>query len=114
MTIAAQACFLLLHRDTDIYPKLESIVLYPSAYRARKTESLGSGVVLEDDVFLGPSCVLTNVSNPRAEIRRRGLSRLTGQLVPTLHSLAAPVFDSSGAIVAATSGMLWPFTATIT
>src|SRR5262249_12372923 len=29
-------------------------------------------VAIEDDVFLGPSCVLTNVSNPRTEIRRRG------------------------------------------
>jgi Mlc titration factor MtfA (ptsG expression regulator) len=47
VTIAAQACFLLLHRDTDIYPNLDSIVVYPSAYRAPKVESLGSGVVLE-------------------------------------------------------------------
>jgi DNA-binding IclR family transcriptional regulator len=34
------------------------------------------------------------------EIRKRGLSRLTGQLSPTLHSLAAPVFDSNGTISA--------------
>lgn len=33
-TIAAQACLLLLHRDTDIYPRVESIVVYPSAYLA--------------------------------------------------------------------------------
>ena len=30
------------------------------------------GVELEDDVFCGPSCVFTNVSNPRSEIVRRG------------------------------------------
>jgi UDP-2-acetamido-3-amino-2,3-dideoxy-glucuronate N-acetyltransferase len=34
--------------------------------------SIYDGVEIEDDVFLGPSCVLTNVRNPRAEIRRRG------------------------------------------
>src|SRR3954463_2248305 len=30
------------------------------------------GVVLEDNVFCGPSCVFTNVDNPRSEIVRRG------------------------------------------
>lgn len=33
--------------------------------------SLYTGVEVEDDVFLGPSCVLTNVSNPRSEVDRR-------------------------------------------
>ena len=28
--IAAQACVLLLHRDTDYYPGLRSILVYPS------------------------------------------------------------------------------------
>jgi UDP-2-acetamido-3-amino-2,3-dideoxy-glucuronate N-acetyltransferase len=34
--------------------------------------SLYDGVELEDDVFCGPSCVFTNVKNPRAELSRRG------------------------------------------
>jgi UDP-2-acetamido-3-amino-2,3-dideoxy-glucuronate N-acetyltransferase len=33
--------------------------------------SLYTGVVLEDDVFCGPSCVFTNVTNPRSQIVRR-------------------------------------------
>ena len=33
--------------------------------------SLYTGVELEDDVFCGPSCVFTNVSNPRSQIVRR-------------------------------------------
>ena len=32
---------------------------------------------LEDDVFLGPSCVLTNVSNPRSQIVRHALYEVT-------------------------------------
>jgi len=34
LTIAAQACVLLLHRETDFYPKLRSILVYPHAYVA--------------------------------------------------------------------------------
>lgn len=33
--------------------------------------SLYGGIVVEDEVFLGPSCVFTNVINPRAAINRR-------------------------------------------
>lgn len=36
-----------------------------------------SGVEVEDDVFLGPSCVLTNVTNPRSQVVRRGLYEKT-------------------------------------
>ena len=33
--------------------------------------SVYTGVVCEDDVFLGPSCVFTNVRNPRSAVPRR-------------------------------------------
>lgn len=33
--------------------------------------SIYKGVILEDDVFCGPSCVFTNVVNPRAFIERK-------------------------------------------
>jgi len=39
--------------------------------------SIYTGVELEDDVFLGPSCVLTNVTNPRSQINRRELYERT-------------------------------------
>ena len=35
--------------------------------------SVYAGLVIEDDVFLGPSCVLTNVTNPRAQVNRHSL-----------------------------------------
>ncbi|QKX03918.1 N-acetyltransferase [Aquimarina sp. TRL1] len=34
--------------------------------------SVYTGVTCEDDVFLGPSCVFTNVTNPRSAVNRRG------------------------------------------
>jgi UDP-2-acetamido-3-amino-2,3-dideoxy-glucuronate N-acetyltransferase len=45
--------------------------------RVQNNVSIYDGVELEDDVFLGPSCVLTNVKNPRAEFSRRDLFQRT-------------------------------------
>ncbi len=39
--------------------------------------SVFEGVILEDDVFCGPSCVFTNVVNPRSHIPRRHEFKLT-------------------------------------
>jgi UDP-2-acetamido-3-amino-2,3-dideoxy-glucuronate N-acetyltransferase len=39
--------------------------------------SVYTGAVIEDDVFLGPSCVLTNVSNPRSQVDRHSLYEST-------------------------------------
>jgi UDP-2-acetamido-3-amino-2,3-dideoxy-glucuronate N-acetyltransferase len=36
-----------------------------------------SGTIVEDDVFLGPSCVLTNVTNPRSQVNRHSLYEQT-------------------------------------
>ncbi len=39
--------------------------------------SIYEGVVLEDDVFCGPSCVFTNVSTPRSHVSRRDAYQTT-------------------------------------
>lgn len=39
--------------------------------------SLYKGIILEDDVFCGPSCVFTNVYNPRASVERKDEFLLT-------------------------------------
>lgn len=39
--------------------------------------SVYTGAVIEDDVFLGPSCVLTNVTNPRSQVNRHSLYEST-------------------------------------
>jgi Mlc titration factor MtfA (ptsG expression regulator) len=55
VTIAAQACMLLLHRETDVYPELETILVYPHAYRAASTRREGMVVIESDDARLGES-----------------------------------------------------------
>jgi len=55
LTIAAQACLLLLHRDTDIYPNVDSILVYPSAYRAPIHERAGFVVIDGTQARLGES-----------------------------------------------------------
>src|SRR3954469_18522996 len=44
VTIAGQACLLLLHRETDYYPDLKSILVYPSGYTAREDRHIGGGI----------------------------------------------------------------------
>lgn len=41
--------------------------------KVQNNVSIYAGTVIESDVFLGPSCVLTNVSNPRSQVNRRSL-----------------------------------------
>jgi Mlc titration factor MtfA (ptsG expression regulator) len=41
VTIAAQACMLLLGRDTRVYPKLKTIIVYPHTYKGGKKGLLG-------------------------------------------------------------------------
>ncbi len=48
-----------------------------SNVKVQNNVAIYTGTVIEDDVFLGPSCVLTNVSNPRSQVVRRGLYEKT-------------------------------------
>lgn len=40
--------------------------------KVQNNVSIYTGVTCHDDVFLGPSCVFTNITNPRSAINRRG------------------------------------------
>jgi hypothetical protein len=44
VTIATQACLLLLHRKTDYYPQLTSILVYPSGYVVNENRQLAADV----------------------------------------------------------------------
>jgi len=45
--------------------------------KVQNNVSIYGGTEIEDDVFLGPSCVLTNVKNPRSQVQRRSLYEKT-------------------------------------
>ncbi|MCL4145539.1 UNVERIFIED_CONTAM: hypothetical protein GTU68_065153 [Idotea baltica] len=45
--------------------------------KVQNNVAIYAGTTIEDDVFLGPSCVLTNVSNPRSQVIRRGIYEST-------------------------------------
>lgn len=71
--------------------------------------SIYKGVELEDGVFCGPSCVFTNVNNPRAEINRRdefaktlvkrGATIGANATIVCGHTLGAYCFIAAGAVV---------------
>lgn len=71
--------------------------------------SLYKGVTLEDEVFCGPSCVFTNVNNPRAFVERkdefrrtrvgRGASIGANATVVCGHDVGAYAFVGAGAVV---------------
>lgn len=48
VTIAAQACVLLLHRRTDYFPLLDSILVYPTTYLAPGGRRAPDGLVTDD------------------------------------------------------------------
>ena len=72
--------------------------------------SIYKGVTLEDGVFCGPSCVFTNVNNPRSEIERkdefrktlvkRGASIGANATIVCGYTLGAYCFIAAGAVVA--------------
>ena len=56
VTVAGQACILLLNRKTDFYPRLTSILVYPGAYVAKEVWRTSAGFEVEEDsVRLGES-----------------------------------------------------------
>jgi UDP-2-acetamido-3-amino-2,3-dideoxy-glucuronate N-acetyltransferase len=62
-----------LGQNTVIGPN----VVVGNQVKIQNNVSVYEGVTLEDDVFCGPSCVFTNVINPRSEISRKEEFRKT-------------------------------------
>jgi len=52
-------------------------VIIGNRVKIQNNVSIYTGTEIEDDVFLGPSCVLTNVSNPRSQVKRHALYERT-------------------------------------
>jgi UDP-2-acetamido-3-amino-2,3-dideoxy-glucuronate N-acetyltransferase len=56
---------------------IASDVVIGNNVKVQNNVSVYTGTIIEDDVFLGPSCVLTNVTNPRSQIIRHSLYEKT-------------------------------------
>lgn len=79
--------------------------------RIQNNVSVYSGVTLEDGVFCGPSCVFTNVLNPRAEVSRkdeflattvrRGATIGANATIVCGHEIGEYAFIGAGAVVTA-------------
>jgi Mlc titration factor MtfA (ptsG expression regulator) len=56
VVIAAQACILLLNREADYYPLMQSIFVYPKHFHVRDRRRMPDGTILEEEVeFEGES-----------------------------------------------------------
>ena len=86
-----------------------SNVVVGNRCKIQNNVSLYDGVILEDGVFCGPSCVFTNVDNPRAEVERKDEFRSTlvrhgatigaNATIVCGHEIGAYAFIGAGAVV---------------
>ncbi|MGE0260389.1 MAG: Gfo/Idh/MocA family oxidoreductase [Alphaproteobacteria bacterium] len=77
--------------------------------KVQNNVSIYNGVTLEDGVFCGPSCVFTNVNNPRAEVERkdefrptlvkRGATIGANATIVCGHTIGEYAFIAAGAVV---------------
>ena len=80
--------------------------------KVQNNVSIYSGVVCDDDVFLGPSMVFTNVTNPRSAVNRRGAYAKThvgrgatigaNATIVCGHDIGAYAFIGAGAVITRT------------
>src|SRR6478672_5693174 len=80
--------------------------------KVQNNVSVYTGVTCDDDVFLGPSCVFTNVVNPRSAVNRRGQYSKThvgkgasigaNATIVCGHDIGAYAFIGAGAVVTKT------------
>ena len=84
-------------------------VILGNNVKVQNNVSVYSGVICEDDVFLGPSMVFTNVINPRSAVNRRGKYEITrvhkgvsigaNATIVCGHDLGEYCFIGAGAVV---------------
>lgn len=77
---------------------IERDVTIGNRCKIQNNVSIYKGVILEDEVFCGPSCVFTNVYNPRAFIERKH------EFQPTLVKHGATIGANATIICGATIG----------
>lgn len=92
----------------------QNVVISPAVVLGKNVKvqnnvSIYTGVSCADDVFLGPSCVFTNVLNPRSAVNRRdnylqthvgkGASIGANATIVCGHNIGAFAFIGAGAVV---------------
>lgn len=99
VTIAAQACILLLHRDTNYYSSVRSILVYPGRYVAPMKQQLGNGILLEGGVSVraGESWHRGSVVLSWYDVKAGGADACDGQNV-VFHEFAHQIDGESGAV----------------
>ena len=96
VTIAAQASILLLNRDEDVYPGLQSVLVYPTAYSVPSQHVDEVGVVHEGyDTHLGEAWERGAVILSWDDVRRDTAEMSDGQNV-TLHEFAHQLDQQDG------------------
>ncbi len=84
-------------------------VIVGNGVKIQNNVSIYTGVVVEDDAFIGPSCVFTNVVNPRSFIERKDEYRKTvvkkgaaigaNATIVCGHNIGKYAFIGAGAVV---------------
>ncbi len=84
-------------------------VILGNNVKVQNNVSIYTGVTCEDDVFLGPSMVFTNVTNPRSAVNRRGKYEKTvvkkgasigaNATIVCGHSIGSYAFIGAGTVV---------------
>lgn len=92
----------------------QNVVISPEVILGKNVKvqnnvSIYTGVICEDDVFLGPSMVFTNVTNPRSGVNRRGQYEKTivkkgatigaNSTIVCGHNISEYAFIGAGAVV---------------
>lgn len=95
----------------------QNVVVSPGVTLGRNVKvqnnvSIYTGVTCEDDVFLGPSCVFTNVTNPRSAVNRhsqyartvvgKGATIGANSTIVCGHDIGEYAFIGAGAVVTKT------------
>lgn len=95
----------------------QNVVVSPGVTLGRNVKvqnnvSIYTGVICDDDVFLGPSCVFTNVTNPRSAVNRRsqyvsthvgrGATIGANSTIVCGHDIGEYAFIGAGAVVTKT------------
>ena len=97
VTIAAQACILLLHRDTDYYPTLHTILVYPHLFYSQIKHRLPDGIIEEGEQGrLGESWYRGPVILSWDDVRRSAHDHNDGHNV-VFHEFAHQLDSESGA-----------------